>query len=184
MRKPADWRTAVHTMAWALHLDFRPVRIPYSFPPHQLHPLQGLHWTRFVKPLHGWRGAWADGSAGGHAGVTLVFMSDFSSAVEAQSRILSHALPRGRTRQLAYMPSSGPNASVVNKGASAGSAVSHCMHASRNRGRDLFRIQNRSSHPIADNGFTSMLGHESSSIVDSRFHLPVLSFVDLCPCRC
>ena len=45
------------------------------------------------------------------------------------SRILSHALSRVGTRQLACMPSPGQNASDDNKGASAGSAVSRCMHA-------------------------------------------------------
>ena len=46
-----------------------------------------------------------------------------------QSRILSHALSRVGTRQLAYMPSPGQNALDKNKGASAERAVSHCMHA-------------------------------------------------------
>ena len=55
--------------------------------------------------------------------------NDFFSSVKAQSRILSHALSRVGTRQLAYMPSLGQNASDENKGASAESAVSHCMHA-------------------------------------------------------
>ena len=55
--------------------------------------------------------------------------NDFSSPVKAQSRILSHALSGVGTGQLACMPSPGQNASDENKCASAGSAVSHCMHA-------------------------------------------------------
>ena len=56
-------------------------------------------------------------------------MVDFLSSVKAQSRILSHALSRVGTRQLAFMLSLGQNASDENKGASAESAISHCMHA-------------------------------------------------------
>ena len=53
----------------------------------------------------------------------------FRAWLTAQSRILSHALSRVGTRQLACTPSPGQNASDDNKGASAGSAVSRCMHA-------------------------------------------------------
>ena len=104
----------------------------------------------------------------------------FSSSVKEQSRILFHALSGVGTRQLAYVPSLGQNASDENKGTSVRSAVSHCMHAQRNRGRDQFRIQNRSSHPVAEDGFTPMHGREWSSIVDASFHIPLLSFVELC----
>ena len=89
--------------------------------------------------------------------------NEFSSSVKAQSRILSHVLSRVGTRQLAYMPSPGQNASDETKGASAGNAVSHC------RGRDKFRIQNKSLHPIAEHGLTPVLGHEWSSLVESSF---------------
>ena len=39
------------------------------------------------------------------------------------------------------MPSPGHNASDKNKGASAESAVSHCMHAQGDRGRERFRTE-------------------------------------------
>ena len=96
-------------------------------------------------------------------------INNFSTSVKAQSRILSHVLSRVGTRQLACMPSPGQNASDETKGASAGNAVSHCMHALRNRGRDQFRIQNKSLHPIAEHGLTPVLRYEWSSLVDSSF---------------
>ena len=46
--------------------------------------------------------------------------NDFLISVKAQSRILAHALSRVKTGQLAYMTTTGQNASDENKGASAG----------------------------------------------------------------